>query len=89
MVQVILAELKKVPDKVLGIAAGNFTPEELMVQAIGEALVIVERYMDITYQETDLLPPDGHNGPDIQLCKVSYTEKVENLAQQYWDHVSY
>jgi hypothetical protein len=89
MVQVVLAELKKVPAKVLELSAGNFTPEELMVQAIGEALVVVERFMDITYQESDLVPPDGHTGPDIQLCKVAYTEQVDNLAQQYWDHVSY
>jgi hypothetical protein len=88
MVQVVLAELKKIPDKVLELSAGNYTPEELMVQAIGEALVIVERFMDITYQESDLLPPEGHTGPEVALVKVAYTEKADNLAQQYWDHVS-
>lgn len=88
VVECMLMELAKIPDKVLELSAGNFTPEELMVQAIGEALVIVGTYGTITCQEDDLIPPPDHEGPDIQLIRVPYTVEVNNLAQQYWDHVS-
>lgn len=88
VVECILMELAKVPAKVLELSAGNFTPEELMVQAIGEALVIVETYSSITCQEDDLIPAPDHEGPDIQLIRVPYTIEVKHLAQQYWDHVS-
>lgn len=87
MVQVVIAELKKIPNKVLELSAGNFTPEELMVQAIGETLVVVEKFMDISYLESDLIPTiDSTDG--MQLERVAYTEQVDNLAQQYWDSVS-
>lgn len=87
MVQVVIAELKKIPKKVLELSAGNFTPEELMVQAIGETLAVVEKFMDISYLESDLIPTlDQSDG--TQLERVAYAEQVNNLAQQYWDHVS-
>lgn len=87
MVQVVITELKKIPNKVLELSAGNFTPEELMVQTIGETLMIVEKFMDISYLESDLIPTiDQTDG--MQLERVAYTEQVDNLAQQYWDSVS-
>lgn len=88
MVQVVIAELNKIPAKVIEMAAGNYTDKGLIQQAIGETLVVLERFMDITYSETDLIPAEGNDGPDIQLCKVTYTERVDNLAMQYWDQVN-
>lgn len=88
MIQVVIAELNKIPEKVIELSAGNFTPKELIEQSIGEAIQVIERFMDITYQETDLVPPEGHTGPDVQLCRITYTERVEHLAQQYWDSVN-
>jgi hypothetical protein len=87
MVQVVIAELKKLPDKILELSAGNFRPEELIVQAIGETLQVVEKFMDISYLESDLIPTsDPSDG--MQLERVAYAEQVDNLAQQYWDSVS-
>lgn len=87
MVQVVLAELKKIPDAILAEVSGDTSEVELMQMASARTLVTVERFMDITYTESDLLPPEGHTGPDIQLCKVAYTEQVEDLAEQYWKMV--
>lgn len=88
MVQVVLCELRKIPEAVINEVCGDTDEIEMMEMAIARALGVVERFMDITYTETDLVPPPGHTGPDVQLLKVSYTETVDNLAEQYWNTVS-
>lgn len=85
MVQVVLAELKKIPASVLTDVGDPLNFEELMQLSICRTLQVVERFMDITYTESDLIPTDS---PDIQLVKVAYTEKVDNLSEQYWNEVS-
>lgn len=87
MVQVVLCELKKIPEAILNEVSGDTDEIEMMEMAIARALGVVERFMDITYTETDLVPPPEHTGPDIQLLKVSYTETVEDLAGKYWKEV--
>ena len=87
MVQVVLAELKKIPEAIINEVSGDTDEVELMQMAIARALGVVERFMDITYTESDLLPPEGHEGPEIALVKVAYTEQVENLSEQYWKEV--
>lgn len=88
MTQVIIADLKKVPQVVLDMSAGNWDAKEMMVQAIGEALQIVNKYADITYSENVAVPVTEHEGPDIQMTHIAVVEKIDNLAQQYWDEVS-
>lgn len=88
MVQVVLAELKKIPASVLTDVEDPLNFEELMQLSICRTLQVVERFMDITYTESDLLPVEGHTGPEIALVKVAYTEKVDNLSEQYWNEVS-
>lgn len=88
MVQVVLAELKKIPEAIINEVDGKTLEVVMMQMAVKRTLEVVERFMDISYEETDLIPPVGHDGPDIQLMKVSYIETIDNLSEQYWNEVS-
>lgn len=87
MVQVVLAELKKIPASVLKDVEDPLNFVDLMQLSICRTLQVVEKHMDLTYCEEDLLPAPDSDDQGIQLIKVAYTEQVENLSQQYWDQV--
>lgn len=88
MVQVVLAELAKIPEAIINEVPGNTLEVVMLNMAITRALGVVERFMDITYTESDLLHPEGHTGPEVALVKVAYTEQVSDLSEQYWKMVS-
>ncbi|ABY63202.1 hypothetical protein ST201phi2-1p377 [Pseudomonas phage 201phi2-1] len=86
--QVVLAELNKLPEKILGYAIlDNAAPDVKLIQeAIRRTLGIVETHMDLSYPDSDLVPQG--EGPDVQLTKVEVHVPVTDLATKYWDMVN-
>jgi len=87
-VQVVLAELRRLPEQVLGYTIlDNSAPEvKIVEETIRKTLAIVETHLDLSYPDSDL-EPQG-DGPDIQLAKVEVNVPVEDLSTKYWDMVN-
>jgi hypothetical protein len=90
MTDVLLAELRKLPDEILALNdLPEPLPERLRIEmTICRALEIVDRHVDLVYHETAPVPVLEHEGPDIQYEHVIVTDEIKDIHKHYWEMVS-
>ncbi len=88
MTQVILAELKRIPDQVMEAIPDPLDDHDRITLSVLKTLQVVDRFADLIYTESVAVPVLEHDGPDIQYTHVPCTEEIKGLPDLYWNEVS-
>lgn len=82
--ELILTELRKIPELVMGKEGSNRLPPGIIAeQVIYETLKVIENHCSLSYEDTGYI--DQTDGTKV---KCFYEDYVEDLSTKYWEAVS-